>query len=69
MAPKTRGRKRKQPTTSTLPQTQAELESMMEERIAAALAQYEANRTHASGGPPEPPAGGSGMGDRTTPGI
>ena len=70
MAPKARrGRKKKQPETQTLPQTHAELETMMEDRIAAALAQYEANRTHTSGGPPEPPVGGSGMGDRATPGI
>ncbi|KAJ0781153.1 hypothetical protein HanPI659440_Chr06g0246041 [Helianthus annuus] len=40
-----------QPPPPLLPKTAEELNALLEERISAAIAQYEANRTQDSGGP------------------
>ena len=40
-----------QPPPPPLPKTAEELNALLEERISAAIAQYEANRTQDSGGP------------------
>lgn len=62
MAPKRRNT-RKQPNYQ-LPTTEAELEALLEQRIATAIAQYEANRVDSSGGTGG--SGGSGPGGSGT---
>ncbi|KAJ0680826.1 putative retrotransposon gag domain-containing protein [Helianthus annuus] len=64
MAPKRRNT-RKQPNYQ-LPTTEAELEALLEQRIATAIAQYEANRVDSSGGTGG--SGGSGPGGSGTDG-
>ncbi|KAJ0903856.1 putative retrotransposon gag domain-containing protein [Helianthus annuus] len=49
-----------QPPPPPLPRTAEELNSLLEERISAAIAQYEANRTEQSGGPSNARRNGNG---------
>ncbi|KAM0010016.1 hypothetical protein Hdeb2414_s0082g00780921 [Helianthus debilis subsp. tardiflorus] len=49
-----------QPPPPPLPRTAEELNALLEERISAAIAQYEANRTQDSGGPSNARRNGNG---------
>ncbi|MFS8019058.1 hypothetical protein Hanom_Chr15g01399381 [Helianthus anomalus] len=51
---------RDQPPPPPLPRTAEELDALLEERISAAIAQYEANRTEHSGGPSNARRNGNG---------
>ncbi|KAF5778789.1 hypothetical protein HanXRQr2_Chr12g0551701 [Helianthus annuus] len=51
MAPRKAVNARDQPHPPPLPRTAEELNALLEERISAAIAQHEANRTQDSGGP------------------
>lgn len=52
-----------------LPTTHAELEQLMEARIAAAIAQYDANRADQSGGTGGTSQGGTNINTRNNAGI
>ncbi|KAF5779194.1 putative nucleotidyltransferase, Ribonuclease H [Helianthus annuus] len=64
MAPRRAVNARDQPPPPPLPRTAEELNALLEERISAAIAQYEANRTEKIGGPSNARRNGNGDSSR-----